>query len=205
MRLLHPPRDSDAVIALSVKDMTNVPDGSKLILTITTGDPSLDLRPLKFAWKATAQGGPQDEIQLLYTQKLVASGNGRSHIVFQESGALALPVINGISFSPSYKSGEALRQKKQKIDIFYDSLPIWTKRLEWHGDFVAVPLQPGVKNSWSASVPGTFSTLARIKGAARVTKTFPVSFDAEKAAAFQKLELEKSFAQRRATRRRHLC
>ena len=73
VRLLHPPRDPDAVIALSVTRDPNPPDLS------TPLEPELS-----FGWNAEARGGPQDEIQLLYSQKLVALGANRSQILFQQ-------------------------------------------------------------------------------------------------------------------------
>ncbi len=180
VRLLHPPRDPDAVIALNVTRDPNPPDLS------TPLEPELS-----FGWDAAAKGGPQDEIQLLYSQKLVAQGDNRSQILFQEPASPTAPNVAGVSVnSGGGGAGPAFQSKSQNMDIPYQALPIWTKRVECRGDFVAVPLAPGAKNNLGVGIPSTFATLARIKGAARVGKTFPVRFDAEKLAPLQALELE---------------
>ena len=179
VRLLHPPRDPDAVIALSV---TRDPNPRRAYVT---EQPTFD-----FEWKAKAQGGPQDDIQLLYSQKLVALGNGRSQVVFQEPTSPATPNVNGINFSGGNVSGPALQEKDQNMSIPYGALPLWTKRVEWRGDFVAMPLQSGAKNASGVGLPATFATLARIQGAARASETFPVAFDIKKLSPLQKLQLE---------------
>ena len=74
------------------------------------------------------------------------------------------------------------------MSIPYEALPIWTRRVEWRGDFVAVPLQSGAKNASGVGIPSTFPTLARIKGAARKSVTFPVAFDAKKINPIQSLD-----------------
>ena len=180
VQLLHPPRDPDAVIAL---DLAIVPNSQMSLVN------SQNLG-FNFEWKAKAQGGPQDDIQLLYSQKLVALGNGRSQIVYQEPASPAVPRINGFSSSGSGSSGDAFREISQNIGIPHNALPTWTKRLEWRGDVVAVPLQSGVKNVSGVGLPATFATLARIKGAARASETFPVAFDVKKLGPLQKLQLE---------------
>lgn len=181
VQLLHPPRDPDAVIAL---ELTSPPNPRSVY---TCSQPTFD-----FEWEASARGGPQDNIQLLYTQKLVALGNGdgRSQIIFQEPASPTAPNLNDLSFSGGVGSGPAQCDQSQGINIPYQALPIWTKRVEWRGDFVAVPMKPGAKNVSGIGIPSTFPTLARVKGSKCVAKIFPVRFDIEKLNPFQELELE---------------
>ena len=174
VRLLHPPRDPDAVIALRVTTDPNPPNLST------------PLAPeLSFGWNAEAKGGPQDEIQLLYAQKLVALGDGRSQILFASP---AMSNAAGISANGGGGgAGPAFQSKSQNLGVPYDALPIWTKRVEWRGDFVAVPLNPGSKNISGVGNPATFPMLARIKGAARASQTFALRFDARQINPIQSL------------------
>ena len=178
VRLLHPPRDPDAVIALRV---TNDPNPTNL---------STPLAPeLSFGWNAEAKGGPQDEIQLLYTQKLVALGDGRSQILLASpatSNAAGISVNSG-----GGGAGPAFQSKSQNLGVPYQALPIWTQRVEWRGDFIAVPLAPGVKNVLGVGAPAAVPMLARIKGAARLSQTFALRFDAEDLASLQALTMGK--------------
>ncbi len=178
VRLLHPPRDPDAVIALSVTRNSNATNLS----TPAAAE-------LSFGWDAEAKGGPQDDIQLLYAQKLVALGKGRSQILFQEPLTPATSNVAGVSVNSGGGGlGPALYTKSQNMSVPYQSLPIWTKRVEWRGDFVAVPLQPGSKNGSGAGIAATFPILARIKGAARKSVSWPLRFDAGQLNAIRSLD-----------------
>lgn len=178
LQLRNPPRDPNSVIALSVTSVANPPT-------------TLKKTTFNFEWNAKAQGGPRNEIELLYAQQFVAlnADGSRSQIIFQKPNSRTAPNIQIIHAGQSDKSGPALEEQSQNIGIPYENLPIWAKRVEWRGDFVALPLQSGQKNASGVGIPATFSTLARIKGAARVTKTFPVSFDAKRIRPFQQLKL----------------
>ncbi len=181
VQLLHPPRDADAVITL---DVTSVPNPKQLYVNSS-------IPGFSFGWEANAQGGPQDDIQLLYSQKLVALGHGRSQVVYQEPRLATAPNVNGFSASSSDDYGSAQRGTQQNMGMLYENLPIWTQQLEWRGDFVALPQKPGANAASGVGNPATFPTLARLKGAARATENFPVAFDATKAAPLQALKLEK--------------
>ena len=171
VRLLHPPRDPDAVIALSV---TSDPKPRRAWITV---QPTFD-----FEWKARAQGGPQEDIQLLYTQKLVALGDKRSQVIYQDPASPSTPNLSNISSGGGGSFSRDFTEASQNLSVPYQALPLWTKRVEWHGDFVAVPLQAnaGKVSSVGTGLPSTFPTLARIKGAARLSQTLPVRFDAKK-------------------------
>ena len=179
LQVLHPPRDPDAVITLTLVKVSN------------STDLSTPLNPkVNFGWKANAKGGPQNDIQLLYAQKLIAWGDGRSQVIYQQPASLTAPRFNISLGSVSDNAGEAQRDMGETKGVPYESLPIWTRRLEWRGDFVALPQEIGKNAPSGVGIPATFPTLARFKGAARVSKTFPVAFDAEKVAPLQVLELE---------------
>ena len=181
VRLLHPPRDPDAVIALRV---TRDPNPRR---AWGSAQPTFD-----FEWKARAQGGPSEQVQLLYTQKLVALGNGdgRSQVIFQDPASPATPNANNINSGGGGSFSRDFTEASQNLSIPYEALPLWTKRVEWRGDFVAAPLQSNSGSVVATGLPATFTMLARIKGAARATKTFPVAFDARQINPIQSLALQ---------------
>lgn len=168
--LLHPPKDPDAIIALSVVQKPSA-------MGFRPNYPSAN-----FKWEATATGGPDYGYRFGYHQQVVALSEQGETIIYSAPPIKNLSTnaatIGGAGYTPGQQANMS-----QDIQIDGTSIPVTTKRLEWRGEIVAAPKKEG-----STSAPASTAQLqqwSQIKGAARVVKTFPIAFDAAKYAVPQ--------------------
>ena len=203
VKVVNPQRDADAVIVLDVTntfDEKHRPNESQPILEMTSVGQRDGLRPVltadgdaptfSYSWTAIARGGPKDEIGIFYSQKLVARGEGHSRVIAQESNSNPPDYTDRGNQITLFPFGDDYSEITMSRTLRYEDLPLWTKQLEWHGDIVALPRDAGaiIKSQWVK--PSAFPALARVRGAARVTKTFPIALDLKKIQAIQALELQ---------------
>lgn len=167
-----PPLDPNAKIQLKVEHDTDYPAKS------TGGN-------LIFAWQAVAQGGPTRDWRFGSAQSLVALGRGKTELLYREPR----PITNARVGASS--SMGIINEVGGSLSLPYDAVPIWTQKLEWRGDVVALPNSgtPGPRHSWAT--PATLQQWATIKGATRVTKTIAVNFDPQRLRLISELKLDK--------------
>lgn len=161
--LRRAPKDPNAKIALS---LTSLP--STLNTKRNAG--------IAFAWQAKAVGGPKYGYRFGYRQQIVAVTTKGETVVFAEPrGNL---VVNSSSMGSSNQTPgkDASISRDTRVDD--EHVPLTTKRLEWRGEIVAVPLEEGVISA--PAVAAQLQKWATMTGAARVVKTFPIAFDARK-------------------------
>ena len=174
VRALHPPPDPDALIRLGV-----------------TPAPVTQLSPSQFyfAWTAVATGGPKNDATLGYAQKLVATGHGHSRTILSDppAAAPAKPTASVRWISPGLAKSQSYLTFNWSVP--YRELPIWTERVQWQGEVVAIPRDAATRATSAGALPvATLQSWAQIKGAARAAKGFPVSVDAKQLAPLGKCE-----------------
>lgn len=174
-RAINPPRDPNA----------------KIVLSLTRDANSFTMpKQLGFAWKARASGGPKDDYRFGFAQKLVASGRGQSQLLWSDVAPLKA-ALTGVNTGVSSLTGADFQEIGQNGSLSYDDLPVWTQKLEWQGEVVAVPQNSGTPGQkWGAVSPAKLKQWAQEKGAARVVKTFEIPLDAGKIQPIQKCVLE---------------
>ena len=177
MKILNPPSDPNAKIALTVeRDISR---------EMRTG------QQLSLGWKAVARGGPSDDRHIGFSQTLIASGHGRSRVIFSDPAKSQVPSL-GISSSNSNFSQRDRSEISQTLYFRYDNLPVWTQKLHWRGEVVVVPQNSGTPGQpFGAAPPKVLQQWAQFKGATRVVKTISVPLDAKNLGAISELKLEK--------------
>ena len=136
--VLHPPPDPNSKIVLNVMRNPNaqISGGSQL----------------SFGWLATASGGPNYERSIGFAQTLIANGDGKSQLIFRDPQTIK-PISMGVGTKSSSQNEGS--QISQDLVLSYDELPLWTKTLQWRGEFVSAPENPdtpGLKNGRRAAL-----------------------------------------------------
>jgi hypothetical protein len=157
-RVLFPGRDPNSQVVLNV-----TPDFTERV----NGLP----KKFSFAWDATAHGGPEWNYRIGYRQRIVASGRGRSQVMLD--GSKVTPGFDLMVFSTRLDNG-ASKSLKQEITLPVEQLPVWAEKFAWQGDIVAAPASDRAAGNWGPVSPAELQALARTKGAARFTKSYPI-------------------------------
>ncbi len=132
---------------------------------------------VQFAWQTKVRGGTKDSFRLGYHQRVVAVFQDKEKVIFSDAPGSSMlgnvTIGSGVSDWPPNTASLLMRLQWEGVDI-----PLAAKRLEWRGEVVAVPREGSLMPTPSSAAQ--LAKWAKMKGAARVVRTFPIKFDASK-------------------------